>query len=375
MADSTDTTPDTTAGDATDTAAPDAGAAPETLDAGNTYRQPTYALTINGRDITPRLNGRLIRLSLSETRGEEADQLEVELSDHDGALPIPPKGAKVQLRMGYVGLPMFDKGEFVVDEAGHRGTPDVLSFRARSANLAQGLRQRTSRSWHATTLGQVVQDLAAANGLQAKVGEGLAAKPVQHIDQTNESPVHFLTRIGRQYDAVATVKKGMLLFLPIGGATTASGKPMPAVLLTRRAGDQHDYSSAERDAYTGVRAEWHDARANTRKAAIAGTETNLKTLKSTYATEADALAAAQAEMGRIVRGKATLTYTLATGQPALAPQTPVTVQGFKPEIDGTAWLVKKVEHEMGDGGYTTRLEMERGGGDDDDDKPGKDNDD
>ena len=337
---------------------------PEALDAGSDYRQATYQITINGQDITPKINSRLIRLSLRESRGEEADQLDVELSDHDGKLAIPPKGAIIAMRWGWLGSGLVDKGEFTVDEITHAGTPDVLSIRARSANLGAGLRQRKSSSWHGTTLGKLVQEVAKANGLEAKVGPSLANIAVQHVDQTNESPVHFLTRIGRQHDAVATVKKGVLLFLQINSATTASGKAMRPVLLTRRAGDQHRYNASERDSYSGVRAWWHDARATERKAAIAGTETNLKTLKDTYATEADALAAAQAEMGRMVRGKATLEITLALGQPALAVQTPVKVQGFKPEIDGQDWLIKTVEHELGDNGFTTKLEMERGGGDD-----------
>mgnify|MGYP003607072535 CR=1 FL=1 len=335
---------------------------PEALDAGSDYRQATYQITINGQDITPKINSRLIRLSLRESRGEEADQLDVELSDHDGKLAIPPKGAMIAMRWGWLGSGLVDKGEFTVDEITHAGTPDVLSIRARSANLGAGLRQRKSSSWHGTTLGKLVQEVAKANGLEAKVGPSLANIAVQHVDQTNESPVHFLTRIGRQHDAVATVKKGVLLFLPINGATTASGKAMRPVLLTRRAGDQHSYASSERDSYSGVRAYWVDARNSQRRASIAGTETNLKTLKDTYATEAAALAAAQAEMGRMVRGKATLTITLAVGQPLLAVQTPVRVQGYKPEIDGQGWLVKTVDSELsGDGGFTSKLEMERGG--------------
>ena len=338
---------------------------PQDLHAGTAYRQPSYLLTVNGKDITPTIEGRLMRLTLRESRGEEADQLDIELSDHDGKLAMPPKGAIVAVRFGYLGEGLLDKGEFTVDEISHNGTPDVMGIRARSANLTKTMRQRRSKSWHGTTLGQLVQDVAAANGLQAKVGPTLAGKKVQHVDQTNESPVHFLTRIGRQHDAVATVKKGVLLFLPINNAVTASGKAMQPVLLTRKAGDQHSYNAAGRDSYSGVKAYWHDARSTERKAAIAGSETNIKTLKDTYATEADALAAAQAEMGRMVRGKATLNITLAAGHPALAVQTPVKVQGYKPEIDGEDWLAKTVEHTLDDNGLITKLELERGSGSDD----------
>ena len=87
----------------------------------------------------------------------------------------------------------------------------------------------------------------------------------------------------------------------------------------------------------------------------------MKTLRDSYATEDDAVDAARAELGRIERGAAALEITLAIGQPALMVQTPVNVRGFKPEIDGTDWLCKTVEHSLDDNGLTTRLELERRG--------------
>ena len=61
------------------------------------------------------------------------------------------------------------------------------------------------------------------------------------------------------------------------------------------------------------------------------------------------------------RGAATLSLALALGRPHLMPQAAVTVEGFKPEIDGEGWLVKSVEHALGDGGFTTQIELERQG--------------
>lgn len=87
----------------------------------------------------------------------------------------------------------------------------------------------------------------------------------------------------------------------------------------------------------------------------------LKTLRDSYATEDAAKAAAEAELGRIGRGAATLEITLAIGQPALMVQTPVSVRGWKPEIDGTGWLCKTVEHSLDGNGSTTRLELETRG--------------
>lgn len=127
-------------------------------------------------------------------------------------------------------------------------------------------------------------------------------------------------------------------------------------------GDQHRWHTAGRTSYTAVRAYWHDGKSARRKGVVAGSgkEGSTKTLKDTYATEADALQAAKAELQRTDRGAATLSLslTLAVGRPQLMPQSPVTVQGFKPEIDGEGWLVKSVEHSLGDGGYSTQLECE-----------------
>jgi hypothetical protein len=57
-----------------------------------------------------------------------------------------------------------------------------------------------------------------------------------------------------------------------------------------------------------------------------------------------------------------LSITLALAQPALMPQSTVTVLGFKPQIDSAAWLVKSVEHSLGEGGFTTSVELEGQGG-------------
>ena len=94
---------------------------------------------------------------------------------------------------------------------------------------------------------------------------------------------------------------------------------------------------------------------------IAGkSDGNLKTLKETFGNATDALHAAKSELQHIGRGMATFDLNLAIGAPGLMPQTPVRVVGFKPEIDGNSWLVKEVTHTLGDGGLTSKVQMERG---------------
>lgn len=321
------------------------------------HRTPNFHLTVDGRDITRTVNPRLINLTLTECRGGEADQLDLTLSDHDGKLAIPPKDAEIAVRLGWVGRTLVDKGTFIVDEVEHSGAPDVVTIRARSADLIKPLRIRTEKSWHEKTLGAIVSEIAGRHGLASKVDGALAGIFIAHIDQTHESDLHFVTRLAKRYDATATVKKGSLLFLPID--TTRTGH----LTFQRKDGDSHRWHTADRNAYSGVRAYWHDPGKAQRRSVLAGASGNAKRLRETFATEADALAEAKAEWLRVQRGAATFELTLAMGEPALAPQATVTVNGFKPGIDSTEWLVVKAAHTLSESGLTTRVEMEIGSAD------------
>ena len=324
----------------------------------NAYPKPSYHITLDGTDITPRINGRLISLTLREQRGLEADQLDITLADHDGQLAIPPRGAEMQVAFGWQEEGLVDKGRFTVDEVQHTGTPDQLTIRARSADMRGQLPGKRTQGWHDVTLGEIVTTIAGRNALEPVVAAVLNGIRIGHIDQTDESDLNFLTRLGERYDAIAAIKAGRMLFTVAGQGLTASGRAMPAITLTRRDGDQHRYSVTDRDAYSGVKAYWNDTRGAERQTVLAGTEENAKQLRPTYATEDDAIAAARAEWQRIQRGMAEFELTLALGRADLLPETPLTLAGFKPQIDATAWLGSEVTHSLNDEGFTSSIKLE-----------------
>ena len=328
------------------------------------YRRPIWRIVMDGVDLAERINPRFMDLSLTECRGDEADQLDLTLSDHDGLLALPSRNAVLQVAIGWSDTGLIDKGSFTVDEIGYRGAPDVVTVRARSADMKGPLRTRTERSFHGKTIAQIVGEIAQANGLQAVVGGVFGKTKIPHIDQADESDIAFLTRIGKRYDAVATVKDGKLLFMPIQGGKTASGQAMPVVRIYRSDGDQHDFLIADRDAYTGVVATWMDPKKQRRHTVMSGAKGNVKHLRTTYTSEADALAAAQSEWQRIRRGLATMRFQTAWGLPDLSVQHQVEFPDFKAPINEIRWLVKTARHSINDQGLTTALELERDGDED-----------
>ncbi|MBA6043600.1 phage late control D family protein [Pseudomonas lactis] len=323
------------------------------------YPVPAFRLTVDGNDIAQLISPRLMSLELTDNRGIEADQLSITLSDHDSLLAIPPKGAVVRLWLGWSDTGLVDKGTYTVDETEHSGAPDVLSIRARSADLRKGLKTKRERSWSNTTLGDVLGDIAIGNGLTATVARSLDGLPILQLDQANESDANLISRLGEEFDAVASVKAGCLLCMPAGGGKTASGLDLPHITLTRTDGDQHRYLLADRDSYDGVRAYFYDVNSAKKQEAIAGGGENLKDLRHTYSDKQSALRAARAEFNRLRRGSATLSYTLAVGRPDLIPELTYTLQGVKAEIDEIIWYGGNVQHNLSpDNGYTMSLELE-----------------
>lgn len=356
---------------------------------------PDYMVKLAGSDITADISRRLISLSLTDNRGFEADQLDIELNDADGLMQMPPRGALLSVFLGWKGQALFHKGEFTVDEVEHRGAPDTLTLRARSADYRGSLNSRRDQSYHDTTLEAIVSAVAARNSLEPAVAESLKGVKVSHIDQTQETDAAFITRLAELNGGVVAIKAGKLIFIKPGSALTASGKPIPQMTLTRSDGDGHTFNIADRDAYTGVSATWlhtkepkpkrvkvqrkkkekhlralqHPAAKKTTAKAqkapeakegeyLAGSDENVFALTTVYATQKAAMRAAQAKWDKLQRGVAQFSISLARGRADLFPETPLAVSGFKAVIDAQPWIISKVTHSLNNGGYTTGLELE-----------------
>lgn len=332
----------------------------------NSEPQPVFAIHLDGKNITQRLDNRLESLTLTDNRGGEADQLDLVLQDHDGRLEIPPRGAVLHLALGWAGSELINKGSYTIDEIEHSGSPDKLTLRGRSAEISGGLNTKRERSFNGKTLGQIVTTIASQHKLTPRIAKSITRKMVDHIDQTNETDMNLLTRLAGQFDAIATVKEGHLLFMPAGHGTTASGQPMPAMLITRASGDSHRINIADRESYTAVQANYQNTKGAKQGAILYNQQGklakapagNIKILRHNYASKATAERAARSNWAKIQRGVAEFSLTLARGRPELTPETPVTIRGFKPLIDEASWIISKVTHTLNDSGLNTALELE-----------------
>ena len=357
---------------------------------------PDFMLKLDDRDITQNVSPRLISLSMTDKRGLEADQLDIQLDDSDGLLTLPARGATLSLWLGWEGAPLLQKGNFTIDTIEFQGAPDKLTIRGCSADFRGKLNVRREQSWHDTTIGAIVNTIAQRNQLTASVAAGLSSITISHIDQSQETDAAFLTRLAERNGAFVSIKAGKVIFMKAGQAVTAGGTPIPLMVIERGDGDRHLFSVADREHYSGVTAKWLQTRdpkkqnpqlsinrlsegqvpealmhpeaaaptagagdkAQKPQEMLVGSAENVFELTTVYASEEQALRAAEAKWRALQRGTVKFSIQLALGRADLFPETPVLVNGFKRVIDEQAWIISEVVHTLSESGFTTRLNLE-----------------
>ncbi|PJO77109.1 late control protein [Neisseria brasiliensis] len=363
-------------------------------DTGGNHLTPVAILTIDGKPFGTDALSRIISLNLADKRGFEADELTITLDDSDGLLALPPKSAEITVQLGYMETGVVDKGKYKIAEVTWSGAPDTISITAHSADVAEKFAESVEKSWHKQTIKAIVEQIAQKHGYQPIIGKAFAQETIDHIDQSNESDAAFLSRLAQRYDAIATVKGGRLLFVSAGEATTANGEPLPAITLTRHDGDSFNFRYSATESYNAVRAYYIDKKTGkkqeiviaegnydpvkknvttTRKAGktrktttkqveetkkIDTTGHKIKTLRHTYQSAKTAATGARAAYRKLKRGAMEFDMQMAVGRPDVAPESPVTLKGFKKEVDAESWVGVEVAHTLDSGGLTTKIKLE-----------------
>ncbi|MDO5059205.1 MAG: contractile injection system protein, VgrG/Pvc8 family [Neisseria sp.] len=361
---------------------------------------PVALLKINGQNFGTLAQSRIIRVQLTDKRGFEADELTIELDDYDQSLAFPPKDSRIEVWLGYRESGVVYKGAYRVTELSWQGAPDTLQICAQAADMSGKLAEQQEKSWHKTSLKTIVETIAKQHGLTPVVGQNFQNEQIAHIDQTNESDAAFLSRLAERYDAIATVKENRLLFVSAGEATTANGTPMPEITLHRNIGDQYSYRYTATENYQAVRAYYTDKKTGKKHEAVISkdnvepvkqTQTKvhkykrkrkdgktqkvtrktvsvtksiktdglkIKTLRHLYQSKATAENGARAAFKKLKRGTAEFDISLALGRPDVTPESPVTLRGFKAEIDEEQWVGVEVETTLDSKGLTGRIKLE-----------------
>ncbi|MHC8288427.1 phage late control D family protein [Pseudomonas sp. XS1P51] len=297
------------------------------------------------------LNERLIEWQHIESSGIESDQIRLVI-DVEGLEGLPGLGGKIGLRVGYKESGLVDKGMFVITQRTPHLYPLQVSLIAMSAPFSgadeTGFKQRRSASHGPTALGALFRELTTKHGFSPRVAPELETIRIDHMDQSNETDMGFLTRVAGIYGGVTKPVNGLYVLAKGGQAKSISGKPLTEVLLSvtkdNRPGDQAFTTASidekARSKYNGCTTTWWDAAAGKEREFQLGL-TPFKKLRLRYQNQDQAMAAAEGELRRLERGAFKLTINC-PGHPALTAEGVIRLDASWPRIMQGRWSVNKL---------------------------------
>lgn len=324
--------------------------------------KPDFKITTSKRDITEALTDRVGSVEVISHAGQLSDQLIITLDDHrDNRMQLPPLGEKIRIAIGYKESDkLVDHGEYEVAEYAISGNRDSLTIYANKLLFNGALTAPTQKSWPSSvdeplTIGQLIDDIAAKQGLQSRVNPDLGPIKLPAISQS-ESDLHLIARIASCYDATARIVENYLIFMPRCSGLSQSGSELPRIPLDRQQLIRWEVLTSHSPGYTGCKAFYHDFIAAERKLVEVGSSDRSFTINETFADETTAQHAATARFNDFKRTEKTLSIQ-SVGEANLKAGLIVELAQVHGSVDGP-WCLTKVHHKIDSKGFSSSIEGE-----------------
>ena len=319
--------------------------------------QPSFKIVAEGRDITALLRDRLVSIQATDKTGMDSDEVTITIDDRDGAVALPRRGAYLDVSLGYVETGLTRIGRYRIDEVESIGPPQKIVMHGRPADMSGSLKSARRHSWEGVDLATVVRQIAARNKLTPVCN---VKARIDRVDQMNESDLHFITRLARQYDATASVKGGKLLVLARGGQTkSASGKKLPTIVLKRSDIDTWHWTASDREEAGGVKVKHHNKKTGKTLVTLVPDKDNptapVKALRHPASSPGRAAARAKGALNRANRSTVKMSIEL-PGRADLVAERVVSLSGIKAGVDGP-YPIESVVHDYTQSGWKTSCEL------------------
>ncbi len=318
--------------------------------------KPIYSITLGTGASVVAIEGRLVSIEITDQPGVVSDDLRLVIDNQDNRIEPPRRGVQLRVALGFEETGLIDRGSFTVDWTRTAGPVRTLEIRAAAIDLRTAAKAPKTREWKDTTLGQIVKTIATENDLKPRVATELAKIAYEHLSQTGESDLHFLTRLALEIGAIAKVADGNLVVAWRGRGETVSGEKLPVIALGYSDFTEWQASDGERDRYESCTAYWHDKRAAKRQEVHVGDGEPSYKMRRTFPDKEIATRAASAELRRLNRSTGRFTGSLAIARVDLSAEQIILPNGLGAAED-RRWITTSVTHRL-DGALTTEFEAE-----------------
>lgn len=229
--------------------------------------RPVWLITYEGAQVSDELSPLVLSAEYVDHLSDASGELRLTVDNSDGRWLrgwYPTEGDRIRCQMGLEGQPLLDTGEFRIVDCEASGAPDVVTISALSAPLTSDYRAVQSRAFESTTLGALVDGLAAELGLTV-VG-AVAQIPMIRVTQNRETNVAFLRRLARDYGYAFAIRPPDLVFYEL-----AALEGVDDMVLVERAGMASGWAlkGGPQELYSSCELRWLDPTTKELRVAVA----------------------------------------------------------------------------------------------------------
>ena len=325
----------------------------------------TPVIRISGA--SPLFYSRLIKATVRDEEGQKSDTLTLELDDRGNVVPMPKKGTRLSVELGYREEGALRSiGDFEVhgtEAKGAAGEGEFVVIQCKGTSLSAARKLKETGSEHfpeGATLKDIAGRIAGRNGLKLSIDGALGnmAFPdgaFRHL----QSDLDFLGRLVERSNGLLKVRGNVLAIASRGSGKNAAGQSLPVVSIAKRACKEWRLTPGDRPSYGKVSANWIDQKTGKKRieTRATGIEGPLFAIRDVFKSEGEARKATEARANELSRKSGTASFTV-PGTALGGAGGPLVASGFRPELNG-AWRIKAVEHVFTSGpsgGWTTTFE-------------------
>lgn len=313
-----------------------------------------FRITVRGKQFDSDSN-RIRTLELEDVAGEMGDSVSLVIDD-DG-VEIPPEGEKLIVELSDESGNFEDYGVYIVRQRECDG--ETLTVEADSFDVFSDLKTVRNISYDETSYYAVMQKVAARNSMKLYAySEFKNYESDNFIFQGFQSDGAFVRRVCEQTGSYCVFVDGRLCILKKGSGRYVSGSEIETEYVSASSvRGKYSWKDGARERYGSVKAAWRDPETNVRDYVQSGDSKPEKYIPYVYRSRKDAERAVKYELNK-ARKSELMRISLKDINPYVRAETPVMLDGFKPEIDGK-WICERVRHISEGKDLYSELEMSR----------------
>jgi phage protein D len=316
---------------------------------------PLFDIQLRNTSLFEKIQPYLIGLTITDEPGLKSDKLDLVLADQN--LDIPQIGDLLKISLGYKETGLYDMGIFAID--GYALSHNEMRITAHAADFLEDFTNPKSRSFENTSLANIIQTIAAEHNIPARISPELNNINFTAVHQTSESDLHFLTRLGQQFNILIKPAGNCLVAMPSGHGFSTSGSHLPEVTLTPDSTINWSLEFLKKEQIPSVTAKGYDTDNAEEFFESVGEEDYSEgnigySLRGLYPTREAAKTAAKAVYEKLTQKAYTFTAEI-PGNPNILAESNLKLTGFRSGIP-TVWIISRSTHSLSSTGYRTSLE-------------------